>query len=70
MRGLWGHVAIVEGVVTREVNTGRPISIRNIRRVDPSEDSVPGQFKEAEGAVKPESGSRSPEELIRLFRDG
>jgi hypothetical protein len=66
MRGVWGHYATVEGLVTRDPNTGRPLSIRQITHVSKSPDH-PGSYREARGA-SPYDRYR-PEELIRRVRD-
>ncbi len=69
MRGVWGHVAIVEGLTTRETGTGRPVSVKQISDVQRYADVEPGSFREARGAVRPEPGGMAPEQIIRAFRD-
>ena len=59
----------VVGRVSREPVTGKPISIRDIRRVKLLDDVSPGAYRQARGAVPWEPGDMMPEEAIRLLRD-
>ena len=68
MRDLWDKRAIVEGLVTREPNTGRPMSIRGVTTVRLLDDKE-GDYRDARGVV-PFAGGPSPEEIIRRLRDG
>ena len=69
MREAWDKRAIVEGLVTREPTTGRPLAIRrvmNVRLVPEKE----GDYKDARGVVPFAEGGPTPEDLIRKLRDG
>jgi hypothetical protein len=33
MRDAWGRVVVVEGLVTRDAETGRPLEIRQVKNV-------------------------------------
>lgn len=70
MRGVWGKLASVEGWVTRDTLTGRPISVRRITSVQPRREVEPGSFREARGAVRAGPDAERPEVAIRRMRDG
>lgn len=70
MRGAWGNVVEVTGLVTRDPLTDRPRSVRDVIDVRPvAVDHTPGAFTEAEGALTPVPGALSSEEIIRNLRD-
>ncbi len=69
MRGLWGRRAIVEGWVSRDPLSGRPVTIRHISEVIPLADAEPGGFERAAGILPREPDQPAPEELIRQLRD-
>ncbi len=69
MREAWGRRARVSGSITREQPTGRPLTIREILDVEILEDSPPGSYQLAKGAVPWSSGDKMPEEIIRQLRD-
>ncbi len=69
MRGAWGNRATVVGRVSRDPLTGKPISIRDIRKVELLDDVAPGAYRQARGVVPWEPGDILPEEAIRLLRD-
>ena len=69
MREVWGSWATVVGTVSRESVTGKPISIRDIRKVERLDDAGPRAYQEARGAVPWQPGDMLPEEVIRLLRD-
>ena len=69
MREVWGSWATVVGTVSRESVTGKPISIRDIRKVERLDEVSPRTYQEARGAVPWETGDILPEEAIRLLRD-
>jgi hypothetical protein len=68
MRGMWGRLAIVEGWVTRDRTTGRPLSIRRISQIVPKIEVEPGSYRHALGAVSWPEEAKSPE-IIRRMRD-
>lgn len=64
MRSVWDRRAIVQGVVTRDPVTGRPIEIRQISEVIPVIGTA--DFRLARGAFK---SKELPEDVIRRARD-
>lgn len=69
MRGMWGQIGIVEGSVTREKPSGRPVTVRRITNVTARREVPPGSFRMARGAVPADPDSLSAEEVIRTSRD-
>lgn len=69
MREAWDRRARVSGRVSREVATGRPIAIRQIVKVEVLEDTAPGSYRLARGAVPWQEGDLLPEEAVRRLRD-
>ncbi|MBU2009374.1 MAG: hypothetical protein KJ624_06035 [Chloroflexi bacterium] len=69
MRHVWGKSAIVEGEISREVGTGRPVAIRRITNIVVLPEAEPGSYLKARGASPMRSGSALPEEIIRRLRD-
>lgn len=71
MRNAWDRRAIVEGRVTRESLTGRPVAIRGVRRITLFDDVVPGTaVRAARGIARLTSDQPSSTEVIRWLRDG
>jgi hypothetical protein len=68
MRQMWDRVATVEGLVTRDAATGRPLTVRKISSVTPLNEAAPQTYMNARGAV-PATGGEPPEERIRRLRD-
>ena len=69
MREAWDRRVSVSGRIFRNSETGAPMSIRDISKVDILEDPIPGAYRNARGAVPWKPGDMLPEELIRLSRD-
>ena len=69
MREAWGQRAIVSGKVTRDADTGRPITVREILGVEILKDVAAGSYREARGAVPWRPGDMLPEDVIRELRD-
>ncbi|MEX2237469.1 MAG: hypothetical protein WEB00_08040 [Dehalococcoidia bacterium] len=68
MRGIWGRRAIVEGLVTRDPVTGRPVAVHNVRRVTPTPDTQ-GGYQHARAILPLGDGDLMPEDLVRTLRD-
>ena len=68
IREAWGRRANVEGLVAREPDSGRPVSIRVISSIEILPDDMP-HYEEARGIVPVPDGAPSPEEIIRRLRD-
>ena len=69
MRDWWGKRAIVEGEVSRDIESGRPIAVRKITRVQVLSEVERGSYLSARGVAPMKPGSPLPEEVIRWLRD-
>lgn len=69
MRDAWGRRALVEGVVSRDPITGRPISVREISHVELVRDVPPGSYRAARGILRFRPGDITAAEAIRQLRD-
>lgn len=69
MRGAWDRRAVVEGWVSREPITGRPVSVRQVTSVRLLDQGARGSYRKARGAVPLGEGDLPPEETIRKLRD-
>ena len=69
IREAWGKLARVSGTVSREMNSGRPVAIRQILNINTPEDIVSGSYRLARGAVPWQQGDELPEDIIRRLRD-
>lgn len=68
MRDAWGKRALVSGVVHRDPETGRALSVRRVTGVDVIEEQRRGDWRRARGSAPP-TNDMSPEQAIRLTRD-
>lgn len=68
MRDLWGRLASVEGLIRRDPETGRPLTIRDIRHIEPLPESAPEAFEAVRGISPSPKGLRA-EDAIRRLRD-
>ena len=69
IRGLWGKMAVVEGLVSRRPETGIPLTIRSIRDIAPTPEEPEGDYTRAIGVISIPEGAPMPEEIIRRMRD-
>ncbi len=69
MRGAWDRRAVVEGWVSREPITGRPVSIRQVTDVRLLDEVERGSYRRARGAVPLAEGDLPPEDRVRKLRD-
>ena len=69
MRDAWGRRAIVEGMVTRDPESARPLIVRRISHVELVTEYPPGSYRLARGILPRRSGDPTPEEAIRRVRD-
>lgn len=67
MRDAWGKIAIVEGWVSRDPESGRPLSVRQVRSVVVRPE-LTGSYRDARGA-SPALSNLLPEQAIRRLRD-
>lgn len=71
MRNVWDRRARVEGWVTRDTATGRPMTIRRVRQITLVDDVAPGSAMLAARGIAPLGpGDPSAVEAIRRLRDG
>lgn len=69
IRDLWGSLAIVEGLISRDPISGRPLAIRQVDNMTQvAEPSGKFDYQEARG-VAPSLNGLTPEEAIRRVRD-
>lgn len=66
MRDIWGRFVTVEGLVSRDPLTGRPMSVRRITNIVKRTER--GSYRDARGASP--FHAVPPEDLIRRVRDG
>lgn len=69
LRNVWGHLADVTGVVSRDPRTDRPISIRRVSEVVVIPENEAGAYRMARGSVDAASEAPPSEEIIRRLRD-
>jgi hypothetical protein len=68
-RNIWDKLATVEGVVTRDSLTGRPVAVRDIRHIDMLDEAEPTGYQRARGARPRGRSEPRAEERIRRLRD-
>lgn len=69
MRDAWGRIAVVEGIVKRDPQTGRPQTVRDVSRIRFVEEGRKGDWRQAEGALRGIGSDEPPEAVIRRLRD-
>lgn len=69
MREIWGKRAIVEGEISREKDTGRPLVIRHIVDIKALEEIQRGSYLRARAVAPREPGAPPAEVIIRQLRD-
>lgn len=69
MRGAWDRRAVVEGWISREPVSGRPVSVRKVSGVTLLDEIERGSYRKARGAVPLGEGDPLPEETLRILRD-
>lgn len=69
MREMWDRMAHVEGWVTREPESGRPLAVRRVTRVTPIREPDPRAYLRARGALPLGPDGEMPERTIRRLRD-
>lgn len=68
MRDAWGQRAVVEGFVSRDPVTGRPLAVRRVRKVTVLPERERSSYQMARGAA-PSLTGMSAEAAIRRLRD-
>lgn len=66
MRDLWGELVTVHGRVRREAETGRRMTIRDVRRIEPLPEGDRGSWTRARGVRE---DALPAEDRIRRIRD-
>ena len=69
MLDIWGKRVLVEGWVSRDPRSGRPLAVRRITSVVELPERGPGSYRDARGAVPLKPGGLMPEVAIRRLRD-
>lgn len=69
MRQVWGQRAIVEGEISRDTISGRPVAIRHLTSIRIVSESEKGSYLKARGIAPRKPESPLPEVLIRQLRD-
>ncbi len=67
MRDSWGEIAIVQGLVTRDSESGLPTSIKDVKKIEIIKDA--GNWRDAIGCASGLLEGKSPEGAIRKIRD-
>jgi len=68
MRDAWGRLAAVEGFISRDPLSGRPLAIRRVRHVTVLQERSIGSYQDARGSSLPLT-DLLPERAIRRLRD-
>lgn len=68
MKDVWGELVTVTGQVTRDSETGRAKTVRDITAIEPVRFVAPGSYRRAKGALSWIDGEPA-EILIRQLRD-
>lgn len=68
MRDAWGRLAAIEGFISRDPLSGRPLAIRRVRHVTVLPERSIGSYQDARGSSPPLT-DLLPERAIRRLRD-
>jgi hypothetical protein len=69
MRGVWGHLAEVEGMVSRDPLSDRPLSVRQVSSIVVIDEGDRDGFLRARGVVSQPADAPPSEAVIRKLRD-
>lgn len=69
-RDVWGKGVEVHGLIRRDSETGRPIDVRNVSRVQLVERSDPKSYHLAKGIIPWKVGTEAAEVIISRLRNG
>ena len=69
MRERWGRLACVRGTLTRDFDSGRPLSVRQITDIEIMDDLPVHHFERGRGVSPWRPGDTPSEEIIRELRD-
>lgn len=69
VREKWGHPVTVEGYISRDPVSGRPLAIRRIKAVRDLAEGDDTAYKLARGALRGKPSSLTVDEAVRVIRD-
>lgn len=69
LREIWGQTAVVEGEISRDRFSGRPVAVRHITTIRVLPEAGRGSYLDARGAAPLLPGGPKPEDIIRHLRD-
>lgn len=69
LREAWGKRAVVTGRIGRQAESGRPISIREVKSIEVIEKPERGSYKHARGVLPWKQGDEKPEAILRRMRN-
>ncbi|MGH3921903.1 MAG: hypothetical protein ACRDTT_03340 [Pseudonocardiaceae bacterium] len=69
VRERWGRLVSVEGYVSRDPITGRPLAIRRISSIEDLPEGDLGGYRRARGVLRGQPSLMSVDEAIRRVRD-
>ena len=69
MREMWNRMAHIEGWVTRDPESGRPLAVRRVTRVTPITEAEPRDYLQARGVLPLAADAELPEHAIRRLRN-
>ncbi len=69
IRDKWDRRAVVEGMISRDPDSGRPVAVRNITDIMPLPEGQRGDYRDAEGMLASVPGEEPAEVIIGRLRD-
>jgi len=69
MREAWGNRAVVSGRIGRQAESGRPVSIREVKSIEIIDKPEHGSYKRARGVLLWKQGDEKPEVILRRMRN-
>lgn len=69
MRQMWDRIATVEGWISRDPVSGRPLTVRRVSNVTALTEAEPQDYMKARGALPHKPDDPLPEALTRELRD-
>ena len=69
VRDKWDRRAMVDGLITRDPETGRPTTIRNIRDIVVQPEAGLGDFRRARGVIPFDPNAEPIGDMLRRLRD-
>jgi hypothetical protein len=69
MRQMWDRIATVEGWISRDPKTGRPLTVRRVSNVTPLAEIEPQDYQKARGVLPLKDDDPLPEVSTRRLRD-